>query len=254
MISFIKKFVLFSFLSIVGLGVMGYFLEKENQEKVIEQNKVLKKELKVNKLSPPLAYDGDINLIEITNYVVVFDDSGSMGGTRLSDAKKALKFFLDKLKPSDRVSMIALNSGMFKGKEDILNSYLEIEADGGTPLGRSLKKAKQFLDALIKKNSGYGKYVIISISDGAATDVNDGELQDILKSIYETKEADIMLNTIGFHLGGSNNLNSPYTNYLSANSQAQLQNLFSQILAEEDSFGSDVNDFKEEVKSDKKGG
>ena len=177
-----------------------------------------------------------------------------MAGERLEDAKKALKFFLDNLKPNDRVSMITLNSGIYKGKEDILQNYLDIQADGGTPLGKSLRKAKRFLDKLIKKNSGYGKYVIISISDGVATDVNDNELQDILSSIYYSKGADIILHTIGFHLDDTNNLNSPYTNYLSANSQVQLQNLFSQILAEDENFGNDENDFTKEVKSDKKGG
>ncbi len=221
--------------------LVGIFFGDDIPIKTPQQTKEERKSLNLNKLSASLAYSGEILNIQQRNYVIIFDDSGSMGGERLSDAKSALKFFLDSLKSSDNVSMIALNSGIYKGKDDILATYETIRADGGTPLGRALKNAKDYMDSLIKKNSGYGEFVIVSISDGDATDVTERELEGILKSIYETPEADIILNTIGFHLDSSNNLNSPYSNFLSANSGEELKKVFAQIVAENENFN--MNDF-----------
>ncbi len=230
------------FIIIIGFNILIEIVAPQNSQK--NRNLEIEKErvkLPLNRLSPPLAFSGNIEDIKGTNYVIIFDDSGSMSGKKLREAKNALRFFLQNLKPFDSVSMIALNSGIFKGKKEIFQNFESIEADGGTPLGRALKSAKDYMLKLVKKNEGYGKYVIISISDGVATDISENELNRLLKSIYETKEADILLKTIGFHMDSDNMLNSIYTEYIQANSMQDLQNAFKQILAEDNSFSQDGN-------------
>jgi len=222
--------------------MIGIFFGDDEPKKTPIQIKEERKALKLNQLSATLAFSGDIEKINQREFVVIFDDSGSMSGDRLKDAKKALRFFLNSLRSTDKITMIALNSGIFKGKEEILANYQIIKANGGTPLGRALKNAKKYLDKIIKQNSGYGEFIIVSISDGDATDVTNYELNDILKSIYHTKEADIILNTIGFHLDSSNSLNSPYSNFISASNGEELQKAFNKIVAENENF--DVTSFK----------
>ncbi len=240
----VAKIFLYLIMVIFALNILIELLKPQIREQELKRAMEIQKErtkLPLNKLSPPLAFSGNIENIKGTNYVVIFDDSGSMSGKKLREAKNALRFFLQNLKPLDTVSMIALHSGIFKGKKEIFQNFESIEADGGTPLGRALKSAKDYILELVKKNEGYGKYVIISISDGVATDISENELNRLLKSIYQTKEADILLKTIGFHMDSDNMLNSIYTQYIEANSMQDLQNAFKQILAEDNSFSKDGN-------------
>ncbi len=174
-----------------------------------------------------------------TNYVLIFDDSGSMDGDKIVGAKQAVNSFLDSISKEDSLSLVTLNSGSFTGNIKGVKSFLKkVSASGGTPLGAALLTAHSFIKTKIIENKGYGNYVIISITDGESSD----NVVDPIVNIYKESKADIILKTIGFHISENNPLNSSYTQYFSANSNKDLANILNSIQAESDDFG-DISNF-----------
>jgi Ca-activated chloride channel homolog len=83
---------------------------------------------------PPLTGEGGVGAREI---VFVIDNSGSMGGTSITQAKASLLFALDRLKPNDRFNVIRFDHTM-----DVLFADT-VAADAG-----NIARAKAFVSAL----------------------------------------------------------------------------------------------------------
>ena len=85
------------------------------------------------------------------NIVVVLDDSGSMSGSRMDDAKSALSEVIAVLPSDTQVAVYALNAGWVYpdaqgtmkriDRASAVKSINEVYPSGGTPLGRSIKLA-----------------------------------------------------------------------------------------------------------------
>lgn len=109
------------------------------------------------------------------DFVYVIDTSGSMRGTRLKQAKKALRFCLDQLGENDRFAMINFASTVVKyhdGLQTANKGNLEaarrwvddLEATGGTNIDGALK------DALAMRSSDQGRtYTMVFFTDGQPT-------------------------------------------------------------------------------------
>jgi len=185
--------------------------------------------------SKPLSIMGsEADAVMGTNYVLIFDDSGSMDGDKIVGAKNAVNTFLSSINKSDTLSLVTLNSGSFTGSVSKTKAFLnKVSANGGTPLGSALMTAYSLINSKIIENKGYGNYVIISITDGESSD----DVVAPIVRIYEESKADIILKTIGFHISDNNPLNSSYTQYFSANSNSDLSNILNSIQAESEDFG-----------------
>lgn len=117
-----------------------------------------------------ISQDGDIN-IHSFDIAFVVDVSGSMSGTRISDAKQALKGFLDSMQDEDEAALIKFNSSatlvnnFTHNKEELSKSINSLIATGGTNVNNGLLKA---LDTYAGR-SDERKKIIVLICDG---DVN----------------------------------------------------------------------------------
>lgn len=184
-------------------------------------------------LNKPLSLPGaQASNVMNSHYVIVFDDSGSMDGQKIIDAKRAFHSFMSNISPTDTVAMVTLNHGSVEGLTASKKLLAELPANGGTPLGAALGAAYSIMKKQIDKNKGYGNYMIIAITDGESTD----SVSPALTRIYKEKDADIIIKTIGFQISSNNPLNSRYTQYFSADSGADLNRVLSEIKAESENF------------------
>jgi Mg-chelatase subunit ChlD len=179
----------------------------------------------------------------LKNYIVVFDDSGSMDGSKIVDGKNAVKQFINNIPDGVNVAFSTLNKGLRQGftqdKQMLLRAVSQVNAGGGTPLETSIKLGFHTITKQAQKQLGYGQFGIIVVTDG---DPSAGEDPTgiVNKLINETP---IEVHTIGFHLGSNHVLNSPgRTFYTSASNVADLVNAMTSVLAESESF--DVSEFK----------
>lgn len=176
------------------------------------------------------------NLLE-KNYIILLDDSGSMSGQKMKDAKIAVESFISNISDEINISLMTLNMGLIvnftKDKSLVIQSLKKINTDGGTPLSTSIKKAFSVITKKGKQQLGYGQYGIIIITDGVA-DSGENPTKIVNKIINETP---IEIHTIGFHLDEDHSLNQKgRTFYNTAKNVNQLITAMKGVLAESNEF------------------
>ncbi len=156
------------------------------------------------------------------NYVLAIDASGSMADNdncapgndpKFTVVRPAVEEFLRSLGPDDYLSLMS-----FQGEQaDVLvplgpvNSALifsamsQILPNGGTPIGRTLFRAAEMLEAQAQRQAGYGEYTIVLVTDGAASDPE--RMNAALDTI--TLNTPIVIQTIGFCIRNNHALNDP---------------------------------------------
>lgn len=172
------------------LAIMWY--DEENDDYVIyDEESVLDKEnqtisyttthfstyLIVNKNIWQRVWENEINYRtaskdrEFADVVFAVDASGSMKGSEINNAKKALKLFVDAKMGNDRCSVIQFNdsaevlSGFKKNSESIKKEIDEIIAGGKTDVANGLKKAIKQYTKSSYKDVGNSKNILL-ICDG----------------------------------------------------------------------------------------
>ncbi len=127
--------------------------------------------------------------------IVMLDRSGSMRGDKIKQAKEALNFIIDRLKPEDRISIIAFSSSIYnvgpiwisggdkasinKAKEEIQ----DIDAQGGTNIYDALNSA--FSLSTRKDTPSY----IVFLTDGMPTvgNTDEKQIENLVKMKIEKK-------------------------------------------------------------------
>lgn len=134
-------------------------------------------------LVPPAGADvPDVNVPR--DMIFVIDTSGSMHGTSIEQARKALLLALDGLRPSDRFNVIEFNSvthALFASSLDASSSHVRqakqyvrrLQANGGTEMRPALQKA---LRSAFDEN--YLRQIIF-ITDGSVG--NEAELFELIE-------------------------------------------------------------------------
>ena len=105
--------------------------------------------------------------------VVVLDVSGSMAGSKLSLLKRAARFLIQNLSPSDRLSIVSFSSTAQRifhlrrmsdnGREDACLAINSLKPSGGTNIVEGLKKGVRVLEERREQNPVAS---IILLSDG----------------------------------------------------------------------------------------
>ncbi|CAL4917066.1 unnamed protein product [Urochloa decumbens] len=105
--------------------------------------------------------------------VTVLDVSGSMAGTKLGLLKRAMRFVIENLRPSDRLSVIAFSTSAWRlfplrkmtafGQEQSLQAVNSLSANGGTNIAGGLCKAARVMEDRQARNPVSS---IIILSDG----------------------------------------------------------------------------------------
>jgi len=189
----------------------------------------------------PAAPAGEVALTR--NFYFVFDGSGSMGGSKLADAKTAVKEFLKNVPDDVHLGLYVFdyyNEGEVlalgpNNRAQFLQEIDKVYADRGTPLGGAIKKGVESLVAQREKQLQYGEYRLIVITDGEATDYLETGTDAASKNL-------IPIYTIGFHIGERHALRKHSVSYRAANDIQQLRKALEEAAAELDVF--DPQSFK----------
>ncbi|KAK9937058.1 hypothetical protein M0R45_013875 [Rubus argutus] len=140
--------------------------------------------------------------------VAVLDVSGSMGETKLSLVKSAVKFVIQNLGPSDRLSIISFSTTARRvfplrrmsddGRESAILAVESLRADGRTNIAEGLKKGTRVLEERRHRNPVAS---IMLLSDGIdSCFLRGSQLMDQLPaSVRSSKTEDgIPVHTFGF--------------------------------------------------------
>lgn len=204
-------------------------------------------------------FQGSINAVMTTaeltsrNFVIVFDDSGSMNDSKCSGdtnkigaAKKAVAEWSKTLPEGANLGMVTFHNGIWElqpftpaKKVEFTSIMKDVKAGGGTPLGKAAGKAFMMLTGQALRQLGYGEYTIVIITDGEANSPRDLERW----VDYILANSPVQIITIGFCIGDTHSLNQPgRVVYKEANNPEELRKGLQDVLAEAESF--DVSKFE----------
>lgn len=167
------------------------------------------------------------------NFYFVLDDSSSMaygvpdGGdqefnSKMEAAKWAMKEFLKSVPADVNLGLALLNRGEIvalgaNNRDQLLKAIDEVEADGGTPLGRGIEAGVEKLIVQYQRQMGYGEFRLIVVTDGESGDDLNWGLSALAKYDYVTP-----MYTIGF--GVAKHALAPHSvSYQTANSASELK-------------------------------
>lgn len=179
-----------------------------------------------------------------TVITILFDDSGSMSGEKLRQAKTAFREWLTTVPDNHRIGLVALNAGGLVdwsrgNKEQVAAAVDRIDAGGGTPLADVIQSMSQKIRQR-QKQLPFERHVLIVFTDGEdstprGADGVQTELSKASRSLIETVG-------IGFH-GAGDYMAETATRYFDANNTDELRRGLAKVDAE-------IGDTKDIVISD----
>jgi Ca-activated chloride channel family protein len=186
------------------------------------------------------------------NFVIVFDDSGSMadpdadGNRKIDTAKKAVVEWSKSIPTGANVGLVSFKNEVWSlqpltpgSKERLISTVLDIAQGGRTPLSAAFQKSFLMLTKQGLQQLGYGEYTIVVITDGQAS--SPVQLNKWVHFVLANSP--IQIYTIGFGIGTDHTLNQPgLTQYKPAENLAELQKGLKEVLSEADTF--DETEFK----------
>jgi len=190
---------------------------------------------------PPASDTVDADLLK-ENYLVVLDDSGSMKGEKIEQAKEALLSLAQTLPAEHNLGLVLLNRSNtvalgLNNRDEFSKAIRSTRADGGTPLRAVATKAYKLITEKASAQRGYGKYHMIIVTDGESS---DGSAMPLVKAMV--KKTAIQVHVIGFHLK-NHEMNQPkLVDYRTAGNSRELSQAFEAVAAETDEF-SDPQEF-----------
>ena len=232
---------------------------KQEQKKEVKQDS--QKE-QVAKAAWPFDFEKDIEGAVLTetvadkmiirNFVVIFDDSGSMadpdadGNLKIDTAKKAVTEWSKSVPAGANVGLVTFRNGVWslqpltsESKNRLISTVMGIKQGGTTPLSEAFRKSFLMLTKQGLQQLGYGEYTLVVITDGEAS--NRVHLNKWVQFVLNNSP--IQIYTIGFGIGTDHTLNQPgLTQYKPAENLAELQKGLKEVLAEAEIF--DETEFK----------
>lgn len=115
--------------------------------------------------------------------VLLIDTSGSMRGAPMTNAKKAARTFVDAMRASDRVAVVAFSTkavtvaGLTKDRRRLARAIASLQSSGQTAVNDALFAATRLL-----KSPGKDSTAIVLLSDGQDTS-SERSLGDALKAV-----------------------------------------------------------------------
>ena len=249
---------LISLVSLVTISACGSepSEEKQKQKPVAKQQKEGTGEAQVEKSVWPFSFEkeieGKVQPVTVAdkmitrNFVVIFDDSGSMGygdadGNRKIDtAKNAVVEWSNSVPDGANVGLVSFHNGVWSlqpltptSKKQLISAVRNIKHGGGTPLSGAFQASFHMLTKQGLRQLGYGEYTLVVITDGQAD--NDSQLNQWVRFVLNNSP--IQIYTIGFGIGTAHTLNQPgLTQYKPAENLAELRKGLKEVLAESEAF------------------
>jgi Mg-chelatase subunit ChlD len=223
---------------------------KETQEGQVEKSVwpfSFEKEIE-GKVQPVTVADKMIAM----NFVVIFDDSGSMdykdadGNRKIDTAKNAVVEWSNSVPSGANVGLVSFHNGSWSlqpltlaSKKQLISAVRNIKHGGRTPLSAAFQASFNMLTKQGLHQLGYGEYTMVVITDGEANE--SSKLNRWVHFVLNNSP--IQIYTIGFGIGTDHTLNQPgLTQYKPAENLAELQKGLKEVLAESKTF--DETEFK----------
>ena len=166
------------------------------------------------------------------NIVIVLDDSGSMSGSKMRDAKSVLYDVLKKVPTTTNVGLLTFSGWYYElGPKDdakLTEAISKVRTGGGTPLSNYMK---QGADALMKqrlKSYNYGSYRLLILTDGEANDKNQ-----VVRYAREIKARGIRADVIGIDMSSRHSLAEVAHSYVNAKDKAALMREVEKVVLSE---------------------
>jgi uncharacterized protein YegL len=176
------------------------------------------------------------------NFYLVFDGSGSMEGDRIRSAKMAAVELVNKLPEEVAIGLYAFDADGegervplgLNNRLAILKAIKNLNASGGTPLGRACVQGTGTLVAKRAMQLGYGEFRLIVLTDGESSDSLTPFTRKMQRLLDQGES--IPLYTIGFQLAGDHALRKWSVFYQNAQNLEELKKALADATAELESF------------------
>jgi uncharacterized protein YegL len=179
----------------------------------------------------------------VDNVVIILDASGSMAtkmgsSNRMLNAKAAINKIMATLPQTHHVGVLVFSDMKSAAGDwivslgpvspvEIASALQKVKASGGTPLGAYMEKARKKLLETREKQSGYGTYRMLIVTDGEASDTK------ILKaSTPKTLNNGIYMDVIGVAMKKDHYLAGRAHSYRRANDPKSLEQAIAKVFAE----------------------
>jgi Mg-chelatase subunit ChlD len=169
-----------------------------------------------------------------TAITIIFDDSGSMGGRKLTSAKEAFRGWIRSAPADYRFRLVTLNGGQLvafgrNNKAALLSAVDKIEATGGTPLVRNISEAIATVDRRRQEVGPYERQIILVFTDGQES--SSAGSSGVRQQLEQARARHIETVGIGF-AGDGDYMASTVTRYSNANDGEQLKRSLAKVDAE----------------------
>ena len=166
---------------------------------------------------------------------IVFDDSGSMEGAKIQQAKAAFQVWLDSIPEDTKLSLTLINLGTIVpleagNREKIKAEVEKIDPNYRTPLVRSFLGVANDIQTRRQNITPYERHIMIIFTDGVDSEFPNSSVQ---KSIQNVDNAQIETVGIGFH-GEGDYMNGYVGKYFNASDQDQLTQALENVSSEID--------------------
>ena len=174
-----------------------------------------------------------------TAITIIFDNSGSMEGEKMRQAKQAFRWWLEKAPDGYTWSLINFDDrGTIvvpftpNAKAKIASAVNNQRAKTNTPIVSSLRVARKQIEEYREKTSPYQRQVVLLFTDGEENQDSGGG-EAVLQTIRDMRALNIEVVGIGFH-GEGDYLGQASTRYYSAGNEEQLRSGLGKVDAEID--------------------
>jgi Ca-activated chloride channel family protein len=155
--------------------------------------------------------------------VMVLDTSGSMQGVKMEQARKALKYCLDSLKPQDRFAVMNFATTVNKYRDALMDASSEqvadakkwcdkLKATGGTAINEALMQAMA-----LRSNDMGRSFTIIFFTDGQPT-IGETNTDKIIKNVLAKNSTNTRIFTFG--VGEADGIDAAFLDRLAESTRA----------------------------------
>ena len=171
-----------------------------------------------------------------TAYTIIFDDSGSMEGGKLTQAKQAFRWWLEKAEPNNAWCFLPMNRRSLdvafvkNGESQVLKAVDKLRVGGMTPIVATLERAFGMIKKRRESVTPYERHLLILLTDGHETK-HPGGNPAVCEMVSKLRLEGVEVFGIGFH-GQGDYLDGFATHFAAANNREELQSSLANVDAE----------------------
>lgn len=169
-----------------------------------------------------------------TVITIIFDDSGSMEGSKLKQAKTAFRQWIAGVPATYRLGLVALNAGPLVplGRDNrpaLLKAVEQIRSSRGTPLAATIRSALADIERRRGIVGPYERHIMLVFTDGEDSTMEG--VMGVQSALARASSLGIETVGIGYHGEGSY-MRTAATRYYEAKNLKELESSLARVDAE----------------------